>query len=65
MKVEAPHFNFDSYKEKAELQWDSELSKIKVETSDENQKTIFYSMLYQSMLAPTLLSDVSGNYKAA
>lgn len=25
----------------------------------------FYSMLYQSMLAPTLLSDVSGNYKAA
>lgn len=65
MKVEAPHFNFDSYKGKAELQWDSELSKIKVETSDENQKTIFYSMLYQSMLAPTLLSDVSGNYKAA
>lgn len=65
LEIEAPDFNFEAIKEQAEVKWESELSKIEISTSNETQKHIFYTMLYQSMLAPTLLSDHNGNYKGA
>ena len=65
LEVEVPHFNFDAIKDEAETKWENELSKIVITTKDETQKRIFYTMLYQSMLAPTLLSDHNGNYKGA
>lgn len=62
---EAPDFDFEKYKEKASVLWEKELQKIQVATTDETKKSIFYTMLYQSMLAPTLLSDHNGEYKGA
>jgi predicted alpha-1,2-mannosidase len=63
--LEAPNFDFELYKEEADEIWEKELRKIKIETFDKNKKYIFYTMLYQSMLAPTLLSDNTGSYKGA
>ena len=63
--IEAPDFNFVKYRTKADSIWERELEKIEIETEDRNKKKIFYTMLYQSMLAPTLLSDSNGNYKGA
>jgi len=63
--VEAPHFNFERYQRSADSLWENELQKINIETPETNKKEIFYTMLYQSMLAPTLLSDCNGNYKGA
>ncbi|UII74761.1 GH92 family glycosyl hydrolase [Flagellimonas sp. HMM57] len=57
--------NFDAIQQKAASQWEHELQKITVDTKDVNKKTIFYTMLYQSMLAPTLYSDINNEYKAA
>ncbi|MEX0316154.1 MAG: GH92 family glycosyl hydrolase [Allomuricauda sp.] len=57
--------DFDTIKKNAERIWEKELQKIKITSNDVNQKTIFYTMLYQSMLAPTLYSDSNGEYKAA
>ncbi len=65
LEVETPHFNFDIYKQQADNIWENELQKIQVQTKDITKKEIFYTMLYQSMLAPTLLSDHNGNYKGA
>jgi len=65
LKKEALPFTFDEIKEKANRLWEHQLQKIKIETTDVDTKTIFYTMLYQSMLAPTLLSDVDGFYKGA
>ncbi|MFH4965696.1 GH92 family glycosyl hydrolase [Gaetbulibacter sp. M235] len=65
LEVEAPDFNFENYKEKASSIWEKQLQKITIKSSNENQKTIFYTMLYQSMLAPTLLSDYNSEYKGA
>lgn len=65
MEVEAPHFNFDQYRKNAQALWQKELSKIQIKTHNEDEKTIFYTMLYQSMLTPNLLSDVDGSYKIA
>lgn len=62
---EAPDFNFENYKAKASALWEQELQKIQITTSDDNKKKIFYTMMYQSMLAPTLLSDCNGDYKGA
>ncbi|WP_346883557.1 GH92 family glycosyl hydrolase [uncultured Algibacter sp.] len=65
IKKETVGFNFDRYRENAKSVWEKELQKIKLKSSDDNNKSIFYTMLYQSMLAPTLLSDIDGTYKAA
>ena len=65
LEKEAPDFNFDHYREEANETWEKELQKIKIETSNSDQKSVFYTMMYQSMLAPTLLSDPNGNYKGA
>ncbi|PJJ08437.1 putative alpha-1,2-mannosidase [Flavobacterium sp. 1] len=62
---EAPDFNFENYKAKASALWEQELQKIQIATPDDTKKKIFYTMMYQSMLAPTLLSDCNGDYKGA
>lgn len=65
LEVEAPHFDFDKLKNEAENKWETQLSKINITIADDTKKQIFYTMLYQSMLAPTLFSDLNGNYKGA
>jgi len=65
LNTEAPNFDFDALKNEAENKWETQLHKIDVTIADEVRKRIFYTMLYQSMLAPTLLSDLDGNYKGA
>ncbi|MFC5683708.1 GH92 family glycosyl hydrolase [Flavobacterium sp. MAHUQ-51] len=65
LAVEAPDFNFGKYKMLANNLWEKELQKIQITTKDDTKKRIFYTMLYQSMLAPTLLSDCDGDYKGA
>ncbi|MDC6366783.1 MULTISPECIES: GH92 family glycosyl hydrolase [Flavobacteriaceae] len=57
--------SFDELREAAEKTWEKELQKIKISTEDVNEKSVFYTMMYQSMLAPTLYSDSNGAYKAA
>ena len=65
LEIEAPDFDFDKYRQKADEIWEEQLQKIKVTMLTDEQTSIFYTMLYQSMLAPTLLSDHNGNYKGA
>ena len=65
LEMEASHFDFEAIKNQAEAKWETELRKIDIKTSDDTKKHVFYTMLYQSMLAPTLLSDHNGNYKGA
>ena len=58
MEAEAPHFSFDEYREQAHNLWEQQLQKIIVKGGDDDTRTIFYTMLYQTMLAPNLYSDV-------
>ncbi|WP_420401885.1 GH92 family glycosyl hydrolase [Flagellimonas sp.] len=57
--------DFDAIRYHTEASWENELQKIQIRTANEDQKAIFYTMIYQSMLAPTLYSDINGEYKAA
>ncbi|MCT4589255.1 MAG: GH92 family glycosyl hydrolase [Carboxylicivirga sp.] len=65
LKKEASHNDFEKYRIDASNNWENELSKIKIESSNETWKKTFYTTLYQSMLAPTLLSDTDHRYKGA
>lgn len=58
-------WNFDKVKKDAEENWNKELSKIDVKSSNKNLLRTFYTALYHSMLAPIVFSDVNGEYKGA
>ncbi|MCU4158088.1 GH92 family glycosyl hydrolase [Carboxylicivirga sp. A043] len=63
IEKEMPDWNFASNRKKASESWESELKKIKVQTPEEDVKTIFYTALYHSMVAPYVHSDYNGEYK--
>lgn len=62
LQAEVPENDFEKYRLLAKETWNKELSKIKVESEDKDDKTVFYTALYHSMLAPTIYSDVDGQY---
>ena len=62
--VEAPHWNFNEYKLNAKNSWRKELQKINIKTSTDSVKTIFYTSLYHSIIAPNIISDVNGLYRS-
>jgi len=44
--------DFDTVKANAHDAWESALGKIRIETSDENEKRLFYSNMYHSLVKP-------------
>ena len=40
--------------------WDEQLSKIIVEGGTEDEKTVFYTALYHTLIDPRICSDVNG-----
>ena len=60
--TEIPGWNFDEVKLAAEDLWKKELNKIIIEGAD-SDKTIFYTSVYHTMLAPVNYSDVNRKYR--
>lgn len=65
LKAEIKDWNFDRVAQEADAAWNDELGKIKVETSNLDDKTIFYTGLYHTMIAPSVFSDVNGQYRGS
>ena len=65
LQKEIPGWNFNAVTEAAKQNWEKELNKIVIKTDDENAKTIFYTALYHTMIAPSVFSDVNGQYRGA
>jgi predicted alpha-1,2-mannosidase len=63
LHAEIPTWDFDAVAKAASRQWDKALSVIDAETTDNNLKQTFYTSLYHTMIAPTLLSDVDGQFR--
>jgi predicted alpha-1,2-mannosidase len=61
--TEIPNWDFDAVTKAASKQWEKSLSVFDVETPDKNLKQTFYTALYHSLLAPTLLSDGDGKFR--
>ncbi|MGB0932189.1 MAG: GH92 family glycosyl hydrolase, partial [Chitinophagales bacterium] len=53
----------ENSKEKTQAEWLQQLNKIQIEGGTEDQKNIFYTALYHTMIAPNLYTDVDGKYR--
>ena len=65
LQAELPAWNFREVAAEADKKWNGELSKISIETPDEHARRIFYTAMYHSMFAPSVFSDVNGDYRGA
>ena len=63
LEAEQPDWNFDKVREAARSEWNKELGKIAVETSDTSVMRTFYSSMYHVMTSPNLYQDVDGKYR--
>ncbi|HEY8934397.1 MAG TPA: glycoside hydrolase domain-containing protein, partial [Cyclobacteriaceae bacterium] len=62
IKTELHDLSFDQVIEQAQRKWRKELAVIDVDDNNEENKTIFYTALYHSLLIPWIISDVDGRY---
>ena len=49
----------------AEQRWEAEMQKAQIVSEDESVKSIFYTALYHTMVAPSEFCDVDGKYRGA
>jgi len=61
LNAEQPSFEFEKTKQTAENAWNEKLKRIQVEGKD-NDKTLFYTALYHSLIHPSIIQDVNGDY---
>lgn len=65
MQTELSGWDFEKTIEDAKAAWNKELNKVKVYTTDEASKKIFYTSLYHTLFAPSEFCDVNGDYYGA
>jgi predicted alpha-1,2-mannosidase len=62
LNAEIPAWNFDGIRAKATEIWNKELSRIKIDGATNDQKEIFYTSMYHSLLAQYISQDVDRKY---
>jgi putative alpha-1,2-mannosidase len=63
--AELPSWDFRGTVAKANQAWNNELGKIVITTDDDAARRTFYTAMYHSMFAPSVFSDVNGDYRGA
>ena len=53
MQAELPGWDFEATAAAADRAWNAELQKVRIETSDDAARRIFYTALYHTMVAPS------------
>jgi predicted alpha-1,2-mannosidase len=62
LQTEIKGWDFNAVHEQARQLWDKALSKVKIEGGTRDQKIVFYTALYHTMIDPRIISDVDGKY---
>ncbi|MDR1630900.1 MAG: GH92 family glycosyl hydrolase [Oscillospiraceae bacterium] len=62
LEAETGGLDFEGVRDLTRADWDSWLSRIDIETVDDDIKTIFYTAMYHSMIMPTDFTDANGEY---
>lgn len=66
LQAEAPHTDFNRYRQAATHRWDKRLAQIRLSAdTPDSPQTTFYTALYRAQICPTLYSDVDGRYLGA
>ncbi|WP_348715820.1 GH92 family glycosyl hydrolase [uncultured Alistipes sp.] len=65
LAAELSGWDFDATAAAAGKAWNDELGKVRIETTDDTARKIFYTALYHAMIAPVAFCDVDGAYRGA
>ena len=61
-QAEAEGKTFDDVRTDARSQWNAALSKVQIKGGTADERTVFYTALYHTMIDPRLYADVDGRY---
>jgi predicted alpha-1,2-mannosidase len=62
LQAEIKDWNFDAVHQQTVNLWNNALSKVSIQGGTAEQKTVFYTALYHTMIDPRIVSDVTGQY---
>ena len=62
LETEQDGKDFNTIVKEARAVWDNMLGRIRIEGGTKEQRTIFYTALYHSLIHPSIISDVNGEY---
>lgn len=62
LDAEASAASFDEIRRDAREEWNADLSRIRVEGGTDNDREVFYTALYHTLIHPNILNDVNGDY---
>lgn len=62
LKKEVSGKTFDQVLKTTQEEWNEHLSRIAVEGGSQDDKTIFYTALYHTLIHPSTLNDINGEY---
>ena len=65
LAAELPGWDFDATRAAARQAWNDELGKIRIQCPDADTRTVFYTALYHTMIAPSAYNDVDGQYRGS
>ena len=57
LRQELTNWDLEAVKAQADKEWDKALGRIKIETTNADDRTIFYTAMYHTMIAPSEISD--------
>ena len=63
LQAEIPGWDFDKVVAAASREWNQALGKFEAETKDKDLQQTFYTAVYHTLMAPTLLSDRDGQFR--
>ena len=63
LETEIGDKTFEQVKKEVQNVWEKQLDKIVIESDNSDYKTIFYTAMYHTMIAPNLYQDVDGRYR--
>jgi len=63
LETELPGWDFEKTRKDSHDLWNKSLSRIEVNGGTNDEKTVFYTALYHTMINPMLAADVDGNYR--
>lgn len=62
LETETAGKDFDALHAAARATWNDHLGRVKIEGGTEKQQTVFYTALYHTLIHPSVLNDVNGDY---
>lgn len=63
LNLEAPHWDFDKYKNEANAVWNKQLGKIEIQGGTQDKRIVFYTALYHCFIHPSLAMDAESMYR--